>query len=63
MKMLCGVLIFRLIAAPDVTAFHAETEMHPGIAGFQAFLAAVWGAGFYLLNLIEVCASWCHKVM
>lgn len=56
-----GVLIFRIVAAADVSAGHAEPKMHPGIAHFQAFLAAVRRAGFYVFYLIEMRAGGCHS--
>jgi len=34
-----GVLVFGGVAAADVAAFHAQAEMHPGVAHFQAFFA------------------------
>jgi hypothetical protein len=39
MKMLGGVLVFGGIAAADVAAFAAKTEMHPGVAHLEAFFA------------------------
>lgn len=61
MEMFRGVLVFGLIAASDMAADHAETKMHPGIPHFQAFLAAVWGAGFNVFYLIEMRAVCCHS--
>jgi hypothetical protein len=37
-KMLCGVSIWRLIAATDMAAGPADAQMQPGVAQFQAFL-------------------------
>lgn len=59
--MLRGVLILGLIAAADVTAFHAESEMHPSVACLETFFASVRSAWFYVLDLIEVCAGFCHN--
>jgi hypothetical protein len=36
-----GVAIIRGIAAADVTALEAQAQMHPAIAGFEAFFAAL----------------------
>ena len=43
-KMFCGVLVFRTIAAADVAAGEAEPQVDPVVADFEAILAAV-GAG------------------
>jgi hypothetical protein len=53
MKMLGGMLIPRRIAASDLPANHAQTQMHPGIANLQTFLAT-FGMRLYILNLIHV---------
>jgi hypothetical protein len=36
-EMFCGVSIWRLVAATDMTAAAADTQMQPRIAQFQAF--------------------------
>jgi hypothetical protein len=41
MKMLRGMLILRAIAAADVPARFAKTQMHPLITNLQAILAAL----------------------
>jgi len=43
-EMLGGVLVFGGVAASDVAALHAQAEMHPGVAHFQALFATlgVW---------------------
>jgi hypothetical protein len=41
MKMSCGVLVFRTIAAADVAAGEAQAEVDPVVAHFQALLAAL----------------------
>jgi hypothetical protein len=41
MKMLGGVGVLRRIATADVAAFQAQAQVDPGVAHFQAFLAAV----------------------
>ena len=61
MIVLGSVLVLRLIAAANMPADHAEAKMDPGIAGFQAFLAAIRGAGFYIFDLIEMDTSSCHN--
>jgi len=41
MKMCAGVAIFRRVAAPYMPALQAHTDMKPGIAGLEAFFAAL----------------------
>src|SRR5262249_60943704 len=60
MKMLGGMPILRRIAAPDVSAFQAQAQMHPGIAHLQAFLAA-FAAGSDFLDLFQMSTVFCHK--
>jgi hypothetical protein len=55
-KMFGGVFILRRIATADVPAFQAHPQMHPGVAHFQTFLAAL-RARLYVSDLIQVCAS------
>src|SRR5208282_2577414 len=52
-EVLCGVLIFRGIAAANVAARQAKTEMHPGIPHFYAFFAALgfWFCRMYMLDV------------
>jgi hypothetical protein len=59
--VLCGVLIFGGIATANMPTDEALPQMDPGIAHFQAFLAA-FAAGFHLPYLSEVGAgfSWRH---
>jgi hypothetical protein len=45
-----GVLVFGGVAAADVAALHAEAEMHPGVAHFQALFAA-FGVRCNLVNV------------
>jgi hypothetical protein len=47
------VLVFGAVAASDMTADHAHTQMHPLVAGLQAFLASL-RAGGDILYLILV---------
>jgi hypothetical protein len=60
MKMLRSVFIFGVVAATHVPAFHAQPQMHPGIAQLYALFANV---NFRVPNfdLIHVRASrLCH---
>jgi len=41
MKMLGGMLVLGRIAATNVTANHALSEVHPGVPNFKAFFAAL----------------------
>ena len=52
-KMLGRMLVFRGIAASHMTAFAAKTQMHPGIARFQAFLTTVrvWSNVPYMVQM------------
>jgi hypothetical protein len=45
MKVLGGVLVFRRIAAADVAALEAESQVHPDVAGSQALLTTVRRVG------------------
>jgi hypothetical protein len=57
-KVLRGVLILRGVAAADVPAGQAKTQMNPAIAGFQAFFATL-GARRDFVDLLQMSAS-CH---
>ena len=50
MKVLGGVLVLRTIAAADVSANFAETQVHPRIAYFQTVFAPI-GASLHLAYL------------
>jgi hypothetical protein len=50
----------RVVAAADMPAGKAEPEVDPPAVGFQAFLAALWGAGSHVVDLIEMRALRCH---
>jgi hypothetical protein len=61
MEVFRGVLVLRRIAAADMAAFHAQSQVNPGVAGFQAFFAAasvrlhildVAGVGAFLHGII-----------
>jgi len=58
-EMLGGVFVLRGVAAANVTATQAQTQMHPTVAHFEAFFASL-GLGFNFLNLIEVGAGIGH---
>jgi hypothetical protein len=51
-----GMLVRRAVAAADVTAGHAESEVHPRAAHPKAVLAAV-AAGCDLVDLVEMLAN------
>ena len=54
MEVLRRVFILGGIAATDVPAVHAQSQMHPLVAGFQTLFAAVRVRND-LLDLREVC--------
>jgi hypothetical protein len=58
-KMLGGMLILGGIAAPNVAAGKAHSQMDPRISALQTFFAAV-GIGFYMIDLIEVRTDFRH---
>ena len=51
MKVLRGMLVFRIVAAAHVAAFEAQSQMYPGVASLNAFLADM-RAGVGDLDLI-----------
>ena len=53
MEMLGGVLVFGRVAAADVAALHAQSEMYPGVAHLQALFAAL-GVRRYFVNVTSV---------
>jgi hypothetical protein len=53
--MFKGVLVFRRLAASHMAASHADSEMHPGISGFEAVLATLGACG-YRVHFIRVIA-------
>jgi hypothetical protein len=56
MKVFGRVLVFGIITAANMPAYFADSQMHPGIAHAQTFLAAI-RLGGYVSNLIEVCTK------
>jgi hypothetical protein len=62
MRVLGGVLVPGGIAASDVAAGQAEAQVDPCVPDGQALLAAFWGAGGDVLNLIEMGAWGTHAI-
>lgn len=56
-KMFCGVAIGRGVAASDVSARLAQSQVHPGGTDLQTILAAVGTGSDVLANLIKVRAG------
>ena len=52
-EMLGGVLVFGGITAADVAALHAQPEMYPGVAHFQALFAAL-GVWRHFVNVAQM---------
>jgi hypothetical protein len=57
MEMLGRVFVFGRIATAYVAAFQTKAQVDPGVAHFQAFLAAIGSARCYVANLIHMGAS------
>jgi len=55
MKVFCRVLVCGRVAAPNVSAFEAEPQMHPRATHFRAFFANV-GLSVWEFDLIEMFA-------
>jgi hypothetical protein len=53
-KVFCGVLVFRAVAAADVAAFKTFAQMHPRIVHFEAFFATVWRARLDVADVIQM---------
>jgi hypothetical protein len=53
-KMFCGVLVLRAVAAPHVATLQAQSQMHPGVAHFQTLFASLGRFWFYLSYLIQM---------
>jgi hypothetical protein len=60
-KMFCGMSVGRLIAATDMTATAADTQMQPGVAQFQAFFTPQ-SAWKNVADLREMFTEYCHAV-
>src|SRR5215472_12606521 len=52
-EVLCRVFVFRGVAAADVTASQAESQMDPRVAHPNALLAS-GGVGRHISDLVEV---------
>jgi hypothetical protein len=59
MEVLGGVLILGRIAAAHLAAYQAQSQMHPGVAYLQAFLASAF-VGVFEFDLIEMFAGSSH---
>ena len=59
MEMLGGVLILRIVTAPDMSTGETEAQVHPGISNFQTVLTSS-GARCDDLYLIKMRTSLCH---
>jgi len=59
-EMFGGMRILRLVAAADMPAFKADSQVYPGVTDFQAFLAAI-RTGCDLSYLIKVTTLLCHR--
>src|SRR5712692_2690531 len=57
-----GVLILRIVTAPDMSTGETEAQVHPGITDFQAVLAPI-GARRDVTYLVEVATLLCHVFM
>jgi hypothetical protein len=57
--MLRGMFIFGAVAATDVPALQAQSQMHPGVAHFQTLFAALRRFRLHRPYLIEMRAL-CH---
>jgi hypothetical protein len=55
-----GMLILRIVTAPDMSTDETDTQMHPGVTHFQTLLTAI-GARGDLSYLVEVAALFCHR--
>ena len=59
LKMFRGMFVFGIVATADVTAGEAQAQMDPGVAYFQALLAAI-SAGFHFVDRRQVRAARTH---
>jgi hypothetical protein len=60
-KMFCSVPIWRLVAATNMATGATNTQMHPGIAQFQAFFASQ-STRKNVANSCEMFATYCHAL-
>src|SRR6266705_6902446 len=61
-EVLGGVLVGRVVAATHMTARQAQTEVNPFTSHRQTLFAAVGGSRGHVANLIQVRASFRHRV-
>jgi hypothetical protein len=54
-----GVLILRIVTAPDMSTRETEAQVDPGIPNFQTVLTTI-GARCDVLYLIQMCTAFCH---
>ena len=54
-----GVLILRIVTAPDMSTGETEAQVYPGISNFQTVLTSI-GARCDVLYLIKMRTSLCH---
>jgi hypothetical protein len=59
-KVLGGMLVFGRIAAAHMTAIGAQTQVDPGIAGFDAVFADIYVRFYNLQVLSQMRAFPCH---
>src|ERR1700730_12706606 len=58
-EMFGGVLVLRIVTAPDMSTGETEAQMHPAITYFQTVLASI-GARRDLAYLVKVATVLCH---
>ena len=59
-KVLGRVLVFGRVAAADVSAAQAQSEMNPGVADLEAVFASL-RTGYDVMDLVEMGARFCHR--
>jgi hypothetical protein len=59
-EVLGGVLVLGGVATANVAAFAANTEMHPGVAHFEALFAAL-AVRLHVLDLDLMRAGFTHE--
>src|ERR1700691_5290332 len=56
MKVLGGVFVLGGIAAADMAALQAQSQVNPRVAGFQTLFAAT-GVWLHFFDLVQMCAA------
>jgi hypothetical protein len=56
-KVFGGMFVFGRITTANMAAFHAQAQMDPGVARFQAFLTTLWRMRLDVVNMIEMGAG------